>query len=107
MSGLSSFFETTPVWVLWGCFLFGMLVGTFYFWHLWKSVQKIGDEKENSVRKMFLTSLVRLLVFVGGLLLVSAHNPARILMYFAGFILIRTVCFFLYKKRLKKEGAHA
>lgn len=107
MSGLSSFFETTPVWVLWGCFLFGMLVGMFYFWHLWKSVQKIGSEKENTVRKMFLTSLVRLLVFVGGLLLVSAHNPARLLMYFAGFMLIRTVCFFLYKKRLKKEGAHA
>lgn len=107
MNGLSSFFETTPVWVLWGCFLFGMIVGIFYFWHLWKSVQKMGIQKEKSLRKMFLTSLVRLLVFVGGLLLVCAHNPARLLMYFAGFMLVRTICFFIYKKKLKMETAHA
>ena len=107
MNNLASLFATTSGWILWGCFLFGTVVGVFYFWHLWRSIQYLGKQKEASVRKMFLTSFVRLVVFVGGLLLVSAQNPARLLMYFAGFMLVRTVCFFFYKKKIKKEMVHA
>ena len=107
MNNLLSLFVTTSGWVLLGCFLFGTVIGVFYFWHLWRSIQHFGNQKETSVRKMFLTSFIRLVAFVGGLLLVSAQNPARLLMYFAGFMLVRTTCFFFYKKKLKKETTHA
>lgn len=107
MNKLSYFFNTTSVWVLIGCFLFGMVIGGVYFWHLWRSIRNFGKGNEKSVKKLFLTSVVRMLIFVGGLLIVSAKNPVRLMTYVVGFMLVRTICFFFYKKRLNREIKNA
>lgn len=97
-------FSVTPVWVLFLCLTSGIFVGLFYFLHLWKSLQNL---KGKSRKRLFGGSLIRLGIFVGALLLVSAHNPARLVMFFVGFMIVRTIGLYTFRKQFLKEKTHA
>ena len=71
-------------------FVFGMLLGTFFFWGLWFTVKK-GLESRRPALWFLGSLLIRLGVTLAGFYAVSQHHWERTIICLAGFLVARAI----------------
>lgn len=82
--------------------LAGALTGLFYFWNLSWTINQLPKIRKRGLF-LFSSTLFRLAVFFGILVLIADRNALKMLIFFVGFILVR-VFFLRFKKRELKEN---
>lgn len=87
-----------------GLLVLGALVGAFYAYSQWRTVQRI-HQVRNAKMYMFWMTLVRLAIFFSILFWVAAPNGsvAKVLTFFAGFMATRFISVKKIKNSLTKS----
>ena len=80
------------------CFVAGILGGVFYFLGLWWSIERLPKIRQKK-SFLFYSFFVRISLFLILMLWIADKNPARLILFFLGFILSRIFMLRQQRKR--------
>ena len=96
--------QNAPLWRMIFAFFCGIAVGLAYFQSMRWSINHL-DEFKHKIRMFALMAFLRILMFLGVLILVCERNLILILIYIISFFITKMFVVALVKGLLKKEDA--